>query len=84
MCDFSFDLKKKQPKRYKAILAMSPFEGPKIPIDKKKKEKSVTKKKTLKVKKNELAVQENQKELKESTSKKKGLNESRMGQTSFD
>ena len=46
VCDFSFDLKKKQPKRYKAILAMSPFEGPKIPIDKKKKEKSVTKKKT--------------------------------------
>jgi hypothetical protein len=42
--DFSFDLKKNQ-KRHKAILAMSPFEGPKVPAIKIKKDKSVTKKK---------------------------------------
>jgi hypothetical protein len=42
--DFSFDLKKNQ-KRHKAILAMSPFEGPKVPIVKIKKDKSVTKRK---------------------------------------
>jgi hypothetical protein len=43
--DFSFDLKK-HPKRHKAILAMSPFEGPKLPAEKKKKDKSVIKKKS--------------------------------------
>ncbi len=42
--DFSFDLKKNQ-KRHKAILAMSPFEGPKVPGLKIKKDKSVTKRK---------------------------------------
>ena len=85
--DFSFDLKK-HPKRHKAILAMSPFERLKLPAEKKKKDKSVIKKKNKPQQKlktgDELAAQKNQKLLKESSTKIKGLNELRMGQTSFD